>query len=246
MRFYPESRVAGFSDVDGTILFYTRTRALLKPDFVVIDIGCGRGAHRDDTVPIRRTLRTFRGECRRILGIDTDPDAADNPYVDEFHLITGRRWPLPSESADMCICDFVLEHVDDCNAFFGECARVLRKGGYLCLRTANAHSYVGLISRLVPNSLHARVLGRAQGRRLPHDVFPTRYRCNTPRRLRRTLESHGFDAVVYGYEGEPRYASFSRFVYRLAVLHQRLAPTSFRLSLFAFARKSMPFDPVAL
>lgn len=43
-RFYPETTYGGFSYVDGTIAFFSRVNALLKPESVVVDFGCGRGA----------------------------------------------------------------------------------------------------------------------------------------------------------------------------------------------------------
>ena len=69
-RFYPEARFGGFSDVDGTITFYTRVQAMLSPDSVVLDVGCGRGAGlQDDSVVYRRELRRLRGRCQRVIGI---------------------------------------------------------------------------------------------------------------------------------------------------------------------------------
>jgi len=56
-RFYPESRFGGFSDVDGTVAFYARVQAILTPESVVLDVGCGRGAGlQDDRVEYRRDL----------------------------------------------------------------------------------------------------------------------------------------------------------------------------------------------
>ena len=242
--FYPESRVAGFSDVDGTILFHTRVNALVDANSVVLDVGCGRGAYQDDEIPIRRDLRILKGKCRKVVGIDVDPEAAKNPYLDVFHLLEGPRWPIEDESIDLCVCDFVLEHVDDPDAFFSECRRVLRRGGYLCVRTANVRSYFGLLSRMIPNRHHAGLLSRVQRARKPEDVFPTVYRCNTPGVLRRFLQKHGFHSVVYAYEAEPSYLEFSRLFYGLGVLHQKYAPSALKISLFGFARKGVDFgDP---
>lgn len=87
-RQYPSSSFGGFSDVDGTVNFYTRVQALLRADSVVLDVGCGRGAAlQGDPVAYRRELRRLRGGCRRVIGIDVDPDAAGNPGLDEFHLL---------------------------------------------------------------------------------------------------------------------------------------------------------------
>src|SRR5512133_543516 len=109
-RFYPESRFGGFTQLDGTVAFSSRAQALARPDSVVIDFGCGRGAYIDDPIPFRRDLRIFKGKVRRVIGLDASPAGAANPFLDEFHHLEGPRWPLPNESADLLICDNVLEH----------------------------------------------------------------------------------------------------------------------------------------
>lgn len=240
--FYPESRFGGFTDVDGTIAFYTRAQALVGPSSVVLDVGCGRGAYAEDPVGIRRGLRIFKGKVGRVIGIDVDPAAAENPFLDEFRPFGGGEWPVPDSSIDVAVADCVLEHVPDPPSFFENAHRVLRSGGVLCLRTTNAWSYVALAARLVPNRHHAHVTARVQERRKAEDVFPTLYRCNSVPKLRRALERHGFEGVAYGYEAEPSYLEFSRFAYGIGVLHQRLAPRLFRPALLAFAR-AIKTDP---
>lgn len=235
--YYPESRFGGFTYVDGTIAFYTRVRSLLGAQSVALDVGCGRGAYADDPVAVRRELRTLRGRCRRVIGIDVDPVARVNPAVDEVRLIEDGRWPVEDASADLCLCDSVVEHVEDVDAFFSECRRALKDGGVLCIRTPNVLSYFGLMVKLIPRRHHTAVVRKVQDRREAEDVFPTWYRCNTKRKMAQMLRRHGFDGVVSGYEAEPMYLSFSRFLYWLGVLHQRHAPERFRLTLFVFARK---------
>jgi len=235
--FYPESRFGGYTDLDGTIAFYTRVGVLTAPSAVVFDVGCGRGEYADDPVAVRRELRIFRGKCAKVIGIDVDPAAEANPFVDEFRLIESDRWPAADRSVDTCICDTVLEHVDDPDRFFAEAARVIRPGGHLCLRTPNVLSYVGLLSKLIPNKRHAAVLEKVQDRRAAEDVFPTLYKCNTRAKLRAMFGKHRFDAAVYGYEAEPSYLSFSKIAYALGVLHQKFAPNALKVSLFAFGRK---------
>ena len=236
--FYPESRFGGYTDVDGTVAFYTRVNSLVTPDAVVLDVGCGRGQYAEDPVGARRGLRVLRGKCRKVIGMDVDTAAEANPYLDEFRLLDGPDWPVDDASADLCLCDAVLEHVEDPDGFFAQCRRVLRPGGYLCFRTPNVTSYFGVMARLIPSSRHSRVLAKVQKDRKEEDVFPTLYRCNTRRRIRHMFRKHGFSGCVYGYEAEPSYLSFSRFLYALGVLHQRLAPKAFRTTLFAFARRT--------
>ncbi|MEX2286436.1 MAG: class I SAM-dependent methyltransferase [Planctomycetaceae bacterium] len=233
---YPERAFGGFTRFDGTVHFCTRVRALLRPGDVVLDVGCGRGAHADDRCEFRRTLQDFRGDGRRVIGIDVEATA--NPFVDEVRLIESvHRWPMEDDSVDIVYSNYVLEHVEQPRAFIAEAWRVLKPGGQLCVRTPNAWSYISLVARLVPNRLHARVVAFAQKNRRAEDVFPTYYRCNTKRKLRRLLVDQQFAACVYSIEGEPTYMRFSKRAYRIAAAAHRLIPPPFQSTLLAFAQK---------
>jgi len=234
---YPESRFGGFSDVDGTIRLYMRVNALIEPTSVVLDAGCGRGAYADDDVPFRRSLRNLRGKCKRVIGIDVDDAGAANPFLDEFRLIEGDRWPIEEASVDLCLCDHVLEHVPNPDSFFAECARVLKPGGLFCARTPNGYGYVSLLSRCIPNGWHRRVLAKIGKRRPAEDTFPTVYRCNTAGKVRRLLRRHGFEGHVWQIDDEPTYLIFSSAVYRFGAMIHRIIPPSFRASLLVVARK---------
>jgi ubiquinone/menaquinone biosynthesis C-methylase UbiE len=237
-QFHPESRFGGFTDIDGHITFYARVRELLPSDGVALDIGCGRGEAAEDPIAIRRELRTLRGHCERVIGIDVDPVGESNPTIDEFRMISDTaRWPLDDASVDLAVADFVLEHVADPPSFFAEAARVLKPGATLCLRTVNTRSYLGIASRLVPTGAHGKLLGRMTPERKGEDVFPTVYRCNTRPALRRALAEHGFDAAVYGTDSEPSYLAFSAPTYALGLLYRRLMPGGLRLGLVAFAER---------
>jgi SAM-dependent methyltransferase len=238
-RFYPESAHGGFTDIDGTVLFHTRVNSLVEPQHVVVDIGCGRGEHREDPIGLRRELKVLKGKCRHVIGIDVDPNARLNPYLDEFQLIDAAtlNFPVADAVADLCVTDYVLEHVREPAQFLSECHRVLKPGGSLCIRTTNVLSYVGLAAALTPNRLHARVVGWAQRGREARDVFPTQYRANTPWKLARELERSGFDHCVHPHNPEPSYLSRFTLAYRLGVFYQRHAPRLVAPVLFAFARK---------
>ena len=122
--YHPESQFGGFSEIDGTVRFYDRVNALLNSQFTVLDAGCGVGAYENDPVEFRKQLRILKGKCRHVIGIDVDPEAATNPHIDEFRQIEGDRWPVDDESIDLCVTDYVLEHIESPDSFFGECARV--------------------------------------------------------------------------------------------------------------------------
>lgn len=237
---YPERRFGGFTRFDPTVQFCARVQSLLKANDVVLDVGCGRGRRVDDRCAFRNSLQDLRGHNRTVIGIDVDADAATNPYLDQFQLIESlNRWPVENESIDLLYSDFVLEHVENPLGFFDEAARVLKPGGFICLRTPNAWSYISLVSKLVPNRFHAHVVAFAQGKRSARDVFPTYYRCNSRRKLGKQLSSHAIDACVYSIEADPSYMTFSRTAYRAAAIAHRLLPPPFRSTLLAFGQKRL-------
>ena len=236
-RFYPESFFGGFTQADGTVAFYSRVNALIEPSFVLVDFGCGRGQHAEDEVSVRRRLQCFKGRVAKVIGLDVDSAGQTNPTIDEFRkLLPDQDWPVEDKSVNLVLCDSVLEHLAAPESFFEQACRVLVDGGYLCIRTTNVLSYVGIGSRLVPNRWHSGLLARLQKSRREEDVFPILYRCNTIRAIRRQMSKHGFRAVVYGHTSEPSYLRFSKLAYTLGVLHQRLAPSAWGLTIFAFGQ----------
>ena len=237
---YPESLFGGFSDIDGTIVFYNRINALIEPKFIVLDVGCGRGAGiQDDLVDYRRRLRNLKGKCSKVIGIDVDVNGKSNPGIDEFyHLVEEATWPIADESIDLIVSDFVLEHVNQPQDFLNECKRVLKKNGYLCMRTTNRIGYVGLLSSVVPNYRHASILRFAQKHRKTMDVFPTAYKANTCFKIRKYLRNMNFTAVVYGYDAEPAYLRFSKVAYFLGKYIHHITPSFLKNCLFVFARKN--------
>lgn len=235
--YYPESKFGGFTDIDGTIAFYIRVNSFINSSSIVLDVGCGRGSYAEDPISIRRDLRIFKGKCKKVIGIDTSKDGENNPFLDEFSLIESTYWPLEDSSADVCICDSVLEHIRSPELFFSECHRVIKQGGYLFIRTPNILSYFGLFSRLMPNRFHSAIVSKIQEKRKDKDIFPSFYRCNTIKTIRYMLNKYGFDHCLYGYEAEPSYFAFSRFFYLLGVIHQRYSPSIFKITIFVYGRK---------
>lgn len=235
-RFYPEASFGGFTDIDGTVVFFNKVNSLLDPSFVVLDVGCGRGSYHEDTVSYRKNLRILKGKVAKVIGIDVDSGAQENPFLDEFHLIQDNSWPVESNSIDLIVCDNVLEHLPDPDRFFQEIHRVLKNGGYLCIRTPNRWGYVALAATVIPNKYHSKVTSVVQDGRKEEDVFPTVYRCNSTRKIRKIMKKNGLDCVVYGYEAEPSYLAFSTIAYFFGVLHQKFAPRFLKPAIFAFGK----------
>jgi SAM-dependent methyltransferase len=237
-RFYPEITYGGISRCDGAIQFYSRINAVITSDSLLVDFGCGRGAYLDDPVHFRRNLRNFRGRVAKVIGLDVDPAAKENPAIDEFHLLTrDREWPLADGSVDLIICDGVVEHLQQPAHLFSQARRTLKPGGYLFIVTTNVLSYVGVAARLIPNRLHSQILARIQPQRKKEDVFPTVYRCNTIPAVQKQMKRHGFRAAVFGFDGGPGYLAFSTVAYALGFVYQQLAPSLIRPIIMAVGQK---------
>lgn len=98
----------------------------------VLDAGCGPGSWPYD----RRT-------DLRITGFDVKfppGPPAKAPHVSVFRGDLARL-PLRSESFDLTVCHYVLEHVTELEASAGELARVTRPGGTLYLSVPRAASF---------------------------------------------------------------------------------------------------------
>lgn len=236
--YYPESEFGGYTRVNGTIAFFGRVRALLRPDMIVLDVGCGRGAMTDrlEENPWER-CRVLKGDCQKVIGIDVDKAGEQNTLIDEFRPIEGDTWPVDSASIDLLVSDAVVEHLEKPDQFFAECNRVVKPGGFLCIRTPNRWSYVALGASIVPNQFHAGVVGKLQPGRKAKDVFPTYYRANTITTVRRLLKKHGFHGCVYRHIAEPNFLHFSRWSYAMGVHLHRWLPSLFWPVLFVFARR---------
>jgi len=178
----------------------------------ILAFGAGRGARELD----------LRGPDREVVGVDIDEDVLANPWVDRALVYDGRQLPFPDASFDLTCMHSVIEHLAEPAGSFAEVARVLRPGGHLIFKTPNKWFYAMVISRLVPNRLHANVLRFATGRER-RDVFPALYRANTRRRLRRLLLAAGFVEVeLHVHLHGAGYLEFSLPTYLIGVFYERI------------------------
>ena len=101
----------------------------------VLDLGCGGGL----------TAEALAGRGARVIGIDRSlpslqvarVHAADGGAVVRYCAGDATRLALADHSLDVVVCVDVLEHVPAVPAVLGECARVLRPGGWLLFDTIN-------------------------------------------------------------------------------------------------------------
>lgn len=111
--------------------------ALLPPESVVAELGCGTGPNLVDLAPC----------ATRVIGIDREArmlDAArrrthDLPNVD-LRLGGLEDLPLADREIDLALCVLVLHHVADLERAFTEMARALRPGGRVAITDMRRHN----------------------------------------------------------------------------------------------------------
>jgi SAM-dependent methyltransferase len=237
--FYPESGAGGFSRCDGTVQFYQRVHALLRPDNVVLDFGAGRGAaYYEDTSPYRKSLRNLRGEERCVIGVDVDPIVSTNPFLDEAVVIdVASPLPFAKDSFDLIVSDSTFEHVSDAARIAYELDRVLKVGGWICARTPNRYGYVSLVNRIVPSRVAKRLVISAQPNRKIEDIFPAYYRMNTLRVLSRLFPADRYEHRSFAFDSEPRYHFNRRAIFVMLLALHSLTPAPLRNTLMVFLHK---------
>jgi SAM-dependent methyltransferase len=236
-RFYPEANISGFSHVDGTVAFYSQIAAVLKPDSQVLDFGAGRGeAPLQDPVDYRRNLMVFAGRCAHVEGCDVAEAVLRNPFLDHAEVVAPhQRLPYDDDRFDVVVSRAVFEHLDDPSFVAAELLRVTKPGGLIAAFTPNRWGYIAVAARLVPNRMHRGALTAIQPDRLPEDVFPTRYRVNTPRAIRKAFPET--DVFVVRSGSEPAYHFGSPRVYRVARWVNKHLPDALQPMLYVYIRK---------
>jgi len=170
-------------------------------------------------------------KCRNFAsldGLDVDEEVKQNPDLRRVYIYDGGDWPIPDESYDAVVANYVLEHLEKPQVTIAEAFRVLRPGGFFFFRTPNLFYYVCIVASLTPHWFHRLVANRL--RNLPpetHDPWPTHYRMNRPRTIRRLMHSAGFKEVALNMvEKEPSYGMYSRALFFLLMSYERVVNSS--------------------
>lgn len=207
MKFYPD-----FSDNWDDVLFRDRILVTLRPDQTLLDMGAGAGIV---------SYMNFKGHVKTVVGIDLDQRVLENPFLDHGIVSDVTKTPFESSSFDIIICDNVMEHVAEPDAFFQEVKRLLKPGGRFLGKTPNKWHYMPILARFTPYWFH-RFFNRLRGRK-GEDTFPTVYKLNSPKCIKRQAETTGLSLnYVELVEGRPEYLRFNPAMYLFGILYERL------------------------
>jgi len=183
----------------------------------LVDVGCG-------------SLGLLGRKNGRLVDLQADAVGID---IDRQSLATNRNvghrlcascysLPLQDNSVDIVVCRWVFEHLESPEKAMQEFARVLRKGGFLYVKTPNLLNYAMLISWLTPTAFHNAFLTTSGMR----ENTPTFYRANTAQTLKRLAANTGF--TVNSLERRPysfMYYAFNREMFLLMRSLSRLIRT---------------------
>jgi len=237
--YYPEVNISGYTSIDGTIEFYARINSLLDETMTVLDFGAGRAAwNEDDPCAYRKSLRNMKSKVKTVIGCDVDDAIYENKSVDEKVVIEiGKKLPFENEKFDLIICDYTFEHVANPDEVSEEFGRILKPGGWICARTPNKYSYISILTRVIKNSFHTKILKYAQPDRKEIDVFPTTFKLNTMKDVSRYFDGNDFSNHTYRYEAEPSYYFNNKIIFSIMSTLNKLMPAVMKSNLFIFIRK---------
>lgn len=196
---------------------------------ILVDGGCGK----------ERFLERYSNGFENCIGIDFNCKDQNN-YGKNIHYIKGdlESIPLKSESVDVFLNNFVIEHIEHPKRFFMEVNRIMKTNGTLIIWTPNGNSISGLIIRLLPRSSTQNLKKVFFG--VPS--HPTYYLSNSPLKLDNTLRECGFKKEKMNMIDSVFYFSESKVVRLLHSIFIRLTDfedlNQFKDLIFAVYTKS--------
>lgn len=203
-RYYP-----GYEDEHAR--FDRVVRQYLRDGSVVLDAGAGRGI---------RYPNDYARTARRVVGADLNPAVARNSNLTDAVVADLAALPFRDGTFDLAFSKYVFEHLERPRPVMRELRRVLVPGAHLLVHTPNRWHYVALGAMLTPPSFH-RWFNERRGRE-GADTFPTTYRVNDRRTIRRIAAATGFRVVALDlFETKPDYLFFSRLLYRAGIAYER-------------------------
>jgi len=204
-RYYPNYEGKGAP-------FRTLLEGYLRSEHILIDVGCGRG---------KETPCDYKARVRRSIGVDLSEEIRKNTKVQDRIVGDGANIPLATGSADVVVCQELLEHLETPEKVFKEAARILKRQGIFIIMTPNLMGWRSLVSRLTPYGFH-KVMNRRLYGIDPDDVFPTYYRANTRKKIERLLNGEGLEIEKWiWFEPTPRTLAFSRLLVYLEIMYTK-------------------------
>jgi 2-polyprenyl-3-methyl-5-hydroxy-6-metoxy-1,4-benzoquinol methylase len=175
--------------------------SLVTPETAWLDVGCGR-----DIFPSNAAMaRILADRCRILVGLDPSENIEENQFIHERFQGTIESFQT-ERRFDLVTLRMVAEHISDPSATAAALSRLAKPGGLVVIYTVYKWSPVTMVSSTAPFWLH-HVVKKVIWNTEEKDTFPTEYRMNTRRDLRRIMQAAGFAEETFSYLDDCR--SFS-------------------------------------
>jgi SAM-dependent methyltransferase len=201
----PKQRLA-FGHLTPSDWYESLLDAMVTPQTVWLDVGCGRDLSPGNVA----TARRLADRCRKLVGIDPSDNIDENAFVHER-----LKMPIeehPSERAyNLITLRMVAEHVEAPEQVAKQLASLLLPGGRIVIYTVGRYSPSVIVAANTPLWVHHAVkhmLWRTEER----DTFPTVYRMNTRSALRRLFCGEGLLEEMFEYLGDCRATARFKFL----------------------------------
>jgi 2-polyprenyl-3-methyl-5-hydroxy-6-metoxy-1,4-benzoquinol methylase len=193
----PRQRL-GFGHLTPADWYEALLDAVVTPQTIWLDVGCGRNLSPGNTA----TARRLADRCSKLVGIDPSDNIDDNPFVHERLKMPIEDHP-PGRAYKLITLRMVAEHVEAPEAVARQLAGLLLPGGRIVIYTVGGYSPSVLVAASTPLSVH-HVVKRLLWRTEERDTFPTVYRMNTRAALRRLFCGEGLSEEMFEYLGDCR------------------------------------------
>jgi ubiquinone/menaquinone biosynthesis C-methylase UbiE len=130
--------------------------------------------------------------AKYVCGVDTDKTIYNHKSIKNLIVARLEKIPLKDEKFNLITCNFVVEHLVNPSEVFNEFNRLLKKNGKLVITTPNSLAYDTLLTRLTSTKLHKKIK-KIIWERPEEDTFTTKYKANTPFKLKKLLSEAGFE-----------------------------------------------------
>jgi ubiquinone/menaquinone biosynthesis C-methylase UbiE len=178
---------------------------------VVVDAGCG------DT----GIVKEFKERIGSLIGVDVSKELLEkNTVVDQKIYADLEKVPLPDNSADMIVSEFVLEHLENPEKVFQELYRILKPGGSFIFLTPNRYNPIMVLSGILPHFIHDWF--RDQILKKGEETHKTYYRANSYDRVVRLSQYAGFTVGKVARAGNPEYVGIMPLLMWPAMLFERM------------------------
>jgi SAM-dependent methyltransferase len=195
----------------------TIVRGYVTRDSNVLDLGCGRGG----------VAEVIWRDVRLAAGVDVDMASLTGHRAKGMPVVraVAENLPFPSDSFDVVVSVWVLEHLADPLEVFIEVRRVLRPGGHFIFLTPNLRNPLMVMNRLgkaLP-ALQRRLVPRVYGRD-EADTFPVQYRANTERDIKTYAQASGLQVQEMRVVPDPTYLAMNGILFSASVMSERVMP----------------------